>query len=118
MKKTAIATLALLAAMPIFAFAEEMKVNGECTLSYKGRIYAQGPCEMTVIDKKVTDLKGTVAENGLNYTAIINESEHTGLLLGAGTFVLADGELDRSPAAALYAWPNGYAVDAKFTLDK
>ena len=95
--------------------AEEEKLNGNCTLSFKGRIYSQGPCEAIMMDKNITDIKGVVPDIGAKYLAIIDEKASTGVLLGADIFVLADGPIERTSGGALYYWSNGYALDFHIT---
>ena len=90
--------------------AEEEKLNGNCTLSFKGRIYSQGSCEAIMMDNSIT-VKGVVPELGATYLAIIDEKASTGVLLGADVFVLADGPIERTSRGALYYWSNGYALD-------
>jgi hypothetical protein len=116
MKRILCVAALILALTPLLAMAEELELKGECTLSYKGRIYAQGPCEAVVMDKKVTEIRGKVPENSVPYSAIISEEQRTGVLLGADTFVLADGELEKTSAGATYVWSNGYALETKLAL--
>ena len=113
MKKLVYSVALVLAFVSICFSAEEVKLKGECTLSFKGRIYSQGPCEAVVLDQKVTDIKGKVPENGVTYSAIIDEQKRTGALIGASTFVLADGALEATSAGATYVWGNGYALEVK-----
>jgi hypothetical protein len=116
MKQFLFLALIVLALAPNSVQAEDEKLKGECTLSYKGRIYAQGPCEAIMIDNKSTEIKGTVPENDVTYNAIISEKQRTGVLLGADTFVLAEGALEETLAGATYVWSSGYALETKFTL--
>lgn len=109
---------AIVLAVSVFsASAEQVTFKGECTLSFKGRVYAKGPCEGVTIDKKATEITGTVPENGVRYNAIITEEKKSGVLLGADTFVLAEGALDTTSAGALYVWDNGYALDIKISAN-
>ena len=118
MKRMVMSVILILVLMPLSALAEEVKMDGQCILSYKGRIYAQASCEGTILNKLVTEIKGIVPENGVSYQAIINDKKRTGVLLGAGTFVLADGPLEETTAGALYVWSNGYAIDFKYSEGK
>ncbi len=98
--------------------AEEVNLSGECILSYKGRIYSQGPCKAVIMNNKAVEVTATVPENNVKYNAIISEEKQTGVLIGAGTFVLADGPLEQTTAGATYVWPNGYALETKMTFSK
>ena len=92
--------------------ADNTDIGFNCTLTYKGKIYAQGPCEAkTYSEAKQLVISATVPENGVAYTATLSEERGTGLLLGAGTFVLADGPVETLTAGASYIWENGYALD-------
>jgi hypothetical protein len=58
-------------------------------------------------------IKGTIEENGQKYTVVIDNTKNTGLLLGCGTFTLADGDLSKNEADNV-VWPNGYKLKFKF----
>jgi hypothetical protein len=58
-------------------------------------------------------VKGVVEENGAKYLAIINNDNNEGLLMGAGTFILADGPLEKNESEKV-VWPNGYKIHFKF----
>jgi hypothetical protein len=108
---TIVSVLACLFASKVIA--EETKLSGECVLVYKGRIYSQGPCKAIMNENEAVDISAKVPENGVSYSAIISEKKQSGVLIGADTFVLADGPLEVTTGSALYRWPNGYSVDFK-----
>ena len=91
------------------AFAEEeLKLEGRCALTYKTSVNAEGPC--SVLQKgPVVAVKGTVEENGQKYNAVIDNNKGEGVLIGAGTFTLADGKLEKNEEK-LVSWPNGYVL--------
>lgn len=96
----------------------EIVLPGTCTLSYKGRIYSQGPCEGVLINHHITEVTGTIPGEGYAYRAVINEFDQTGVLLGAEFFVLGDGPFEHSPVGGRYLWQTGYALDAVFTVEE
>lgn len=59
--------------------------------------------------RTVVSVRGTVEENGQKYTAVVDNNKGEGVLIGAGTFTLADGELAKNEAN-LVSWPNGYVL--------
>jgi hypothetical protein len=79
-----------------------------CTLTDGGQLDAAAQCEI-IEDGDTVEYIGTLDENDVNFVAVINPAEGTGLLIGAGTFFLADGALD-SAEAAQFTWPNGYVL--------
>ena len=97
----------ILTALCSNAVAEE-DVTAQCALTYKSSVNAKGPCTIFTAES-IVRIRGTVEENGQLYTAIIDSSKNTGLLIGAGTFTLADGQLSKNePNEA--NWPNGYVL--------
>jgi hypothetical protein len=106
----------LFMALPIAALcggasAEKPEVTGRCTLTYEPSVNAEGPCTVTREGAIVT-IRGTVAENSQEFVAVIDNSKDEGLLIGAGTFTLADGALDRNEEFEA-SWPNGYILTIK-----
>ena len=84
------------------------KIEAKCHLTYKKTVDAKGPCTI-MDDGKIVSIKGTVEENGQKYTAVIDNAKNEGLLIGAGTFGLADGKLEKNEALEV-VWPNGYML--------
>lgn len=102
----AIAALALLlAAAP--AAAQEITTVA-CTIADGGRLDAPATCGYFE-DGPILDIKGTLTENGTRFTAIVDNSKSSGLLIGAGTYFLADGPIETG-AAGTFVWENGYAI--------
>ena len=97
---------------------EEITLNGDCTLSYKGRVYAQGPCQGVLINNRVTEVMGTMAESGLGYRAQLSQGTRSGILFGAETFILGEGPLVETEAGARYVWSSGYALDVVFGIEE
>ena len=89
------------------AFAEQ-DLTAQCALTYKSSVNAKRPCTIFTAES-IIRIKGTVEENGQLYTAIIDNSKNTGLLIGAGTFTLADGQLSKNEPNEVN-WPNGYVL--------
>ena len=97
----------ILAALSGTAFAaEDLKVH--CTLIYKDVVTAEGPCKI-LEEGSIVRVKGMVEENGQTYIAIIDNSKNTGLLIGAGTFTVADGKLSKNEVTEV-SWPNGHVL--------
>lgn len=92
------------------AFAAEM--SGDCTLKRHSTVVGKGSCEANQ-NGDVVAIKGTIEENGQKYSAVIDNNKNTGVLIGAGTFPLADGELAKNEATKV-VWPNGYKLKFKF----
>ena len=63
-------------------------------------------------DGAVVAVKGNVEENGQRYTAVVDNQKNSGVLIGAGTFTLADGELATNEDTFI-EWPNSYALKIK-----
>ena len=103
--------LALTAVLPFAASAETVKLEQQCTITFKGKIFSQGPCEVTIEKETLVTIKGKVPENGVTYSVIADDRKGTALMLGAGTFVLAAGTVETASGGATYYWPNGYAID-------
>ena len=82
--------------------------DAHCTLTYKATVNAEGPCTFFE-EGAIASIHGTVAENGQTYIATIDNSKGEGLLIGAGTFALADGKLEKNDMF-LVRWPNGYEL--------
>jgi hypothetical protein len=99
---------ALIAACCGTAVAQEVTLQGRCHLTFEKTVNAKGPCTVHQVGATVS-IKGTVEENGQQYLAIINNDKNTGLLLGAGTFTLADGPLASNKSDKV-SWPNGYVL--------
>ena len=97
----------ILAALSGTAFAAE-DLKAHCTLTYKGAATAEGPCKI-LEEGSIVRVKATVNENGQTYIVIIDNSKNTGLLIGAGTFTVADGELSKNEATEV-SWPNGHVL--------
>lgn len=57
---------------------------------------------------EIVEYKGRIDENDVTFTVVVNRREKTAQLVGADTFVLADGPavIDKSGIA----WANGYAL--------
>ena len=89
------------------AFAQEEQA-ARCTLTYKESVNASGPCTIRQEDP-ITSIKGTVEENGQTYIAVLDKSKGEGLLIGAGTFTLADGKLAEFETDKA-VWRNGYVL--------
>jgi hypothetical protein len=100
-------TSIIVAAFNSMAFAQDL-IKGQCTLKYKTSVDAKGPCTVYQ-NKNMVSIKGTVEENGQKYIATIDNSKNEGLLIGAGTFTLADGKLAKNEASKA-TWPNGYIL--------
>jgi hypothetical protein len=82
--------------------------EGRCTLTYKASVNAAGPC--TYFEEgPIASVHGTVEETGQTYIATIDNSKNEGLLIGAGTFTLADGKLEKNDMLDV-RWPNGYVL--------
>ena len=91
------------------ALAEEkLKLEGRCALTYKTSVNAEGPCTI-LQESPVVSVKGTVEENGQKYIAIDNNNKGEGVLIGAGTFTLADGKLAKNEMKEA-SWANGYVL--------
>ena len=86
-----------------------------CTIyrfyGYKNSIDANGPCTVYQV-KNIASVKGIVSENGQRYIATIDNDKNEGLLIGAGTFTMADGKLSTNDATKV-VWPNGYVLTIK-----
>ena len=83
--------------------------TADCTISDGDRLDAAALC--TVIDDGATvEYMGTIEENDAMFTAVINLEEMSGLLIGAGTFFLADGPIE-STEEGIFQWPNGYVLE-------
>lgn len=106
------------AAPPPSGEVQEIVLPGICTLSYKGRIYSQGPCEGVLINHRIAEVSGRMSDDALTFRAVINEDDQTGVLLGAEVFVLGDGPYEHSPAGGRYLWATGYALDAVFSVEE
>ncbi len=89
------------------AVAQE-EPTGQCTLTYKDSVNAKGPCSI-LVDGAIVRVKGLAEETGQRYIAIIDNSKDEGLLIGAGTFTLADGKLATNEDHKV-VWPNGYVL--------
>ena len=108
----------MLAASPLIAQTSDTETDSgsTCVLSFNGKIYSEGPCEGTFFEEGVTDVSGTVEESGQAWQIVIDEEKGSGVLIGADTFVLAEGPLRKTQGGASYVWPNGYAVDVAMEL--
>ena len=100
----------LIAALGSTAFAVE-KQKGQCTLTNGGIVNIKGPCEFFQVGDNV-NVQGTAEENGVTYIAEIDNSKNEGLLIGAGTFDLATGKLEKNDPLQV-SWPNGYVLTIK-----
>jgi len=94
------------------AFAVE-KMPARCTLTNGDIVNIAGPCKVFQ-EGDIVNVQGTADENGVHFNATIDNSKNEGLLIGAGTFDLARGKLDKNDATEV-VWPNGYVL--KVTLD-
>jgi|GEM_PF-6857738 hypothetical protein len=106
----------LIAAPVIVAFSGTLapaqeELSGRCTLTYKASVDATGPCTV-LVDEPVVTIKGIVEENGQKYIAVIDNIKNEGLLIGAGTFALADGPLATNDTNKI-TWSNGYVLTIK-----
>lgn len=117
MKKTAFILMLGVSAAPAIAIAQDVVLDETCTITFKGRVYSEGPCKVTIVEGKTVTIKGSNPENDVSYLAIVDEGSRTGALMGAGTFPLADGPLNPGTAGATYSWPNGYAIDTALKMD-
>lgn len=111
MTKRLLISTAFIATFCSTAFAQEVELTGRCHLTYKNSVNAKGPCTIHQVGETVT-IKGTVEENGQKYLAIINNGKNEGVILGAGTFTLADGKLATNKSDEV-SWPNGYVLKFK-----
>jgi len=93
--------------------AEKVEVDMECEISFMGKVYASGPCKVVVRDNVYTSIKGKNSENGVSFNLVGDENKGTALLMGAGTFPLADGKVQTNVGGMTYSWPNGYALDTQ-----
>jgi hypothetical protein len=107
-KKQLVILAPLVAAIGGAAFAQNLTLTRQCQLSYKDSVNAKGTCTVRQTGDTVT-VSGTVEENGQKYVAIITNSKNEGLLMGAGTFTLADGRLASNQPDSV-RWPNGYVL--------
>jgi hypothetical protein len=107
-KRLLICTSILLAALNSIAFAQEEVVTARCALTYKASVNTEGPCTIRSVDS-IVNIKAAVEENGQKYIVIIDNSKDEGLLIGAGTFTLADGKLSSNGKNEV-RWPNGYVL--------
>ena len=107
------AALLLAVALPWTAYAETVKLEQQCTITFKGKIFSQGPCEVIIEKETLVTIKGKVPENGVTYSVIADDRKGNALMLGAGTFVLAAGAVETASGGATYYWPNGYAIDTR-----
>ncbi len=98
---------ALIATLASTALAVE-KEKGRCTLTNGTIVNIEGPCEFFQ-EGDIVNVQGTAEENGVTYIATIDNSKNEGLLIGAGTFDLATGKLEKNEATEV-AWPNGYVL--------
>ena len=89
------------------ALAQE-EFEARCTLTYKDSVNVEGPCSIFQ-EGAIVRIKGTAEENGQKYIAIIDNGKNEGLLIGAGTFTLADGKLTTNEDTRV-TWPNGYVL--------
>ena len=105
-----ITTTILITALNGTAYAQDL-IKGQCALKYKTSVNAKGPCTVYQY-KDIVSIKGTVDENGQTYIATINNAKNEGLLIGAGTFTIADGKLSVNKATKV-SWPNGYILTVK-----
>jgi len=111
MKKYIISAASILVlALNSSVFAQDL-LKGQCTLKYKNSVDAKGPCTVYQ-DKNIASVKGIVSENGQKYLATIDNDKNEGLLIGAGTFTMADGKLSTNDATKV-VWPNGYVLTIK-----
>ena len=97
----------LIATLGSTAFAVD-KQKGRCTLTHGTIVNIEGPCEFFQAGD-IVNVQGTADENGVTYIATIDNSKNEGLLIGAGTFDLAKGKLDKNEATEV-VWPNGYVL--------
>ena len=97
----------LIATLGSTALAVE-KQKGRCTLTNGGIVNIEGPCEFFQAGDMV-NVQGTADENGVRFLAEIDNSKNEGLLIGAGTFDLATGKLEKNEATEV-VWPNGYVL--------
>jgi hypothetical protein len=100
--------LALGFGLPSFA-QTELTFEGTCKLSFQNEVVGEGECT-AVQSNDIVTVKATVSENNQKYTAIINNDKNSGLLIGAGTFPLANGELVSNEATKVI-FPNSYILE-------
>ena len=93
------------------AFAEKVELDMNCDISFAGKLYATGPCKVVVRDNIYTTIKGKNTENGVTFNLLADENKGTALLMGAGTYPLADGQVETNVDGVTYRWPNGYIFD-------
>ncbi len=89
------------------AFAVEKK-QGRCTLTHGAIVNIEGPCEFFQ-EGDIVNIQGSAVENGVTYIATIDNGKNEGLLIGAGSFDLAQGKLTKNEANEM-VWPNGYIL--------
>ena len=93
------------------AFADKVELDMQCDISFEGKVYATGPCKVVVRDNTFTSIKGKNTENGVSFSLVADENKGTALLMGAGTFPLANGKVETNVDGVTYRWPNGYTFD-------
>ena len=92
-------------------FADKLELDMQCEISFEGKVYVGGPCKVVVRDNTFTSIKGKNAENGVSFNLVVDETKGTALLMGAGTFPLANGRVETNVGGMTYRWRNGYALD-------
>ncbi len=78
-----------------------------CRITDGGRLDQAATCEVET-DGPILQVFGTITENGVMFTAL-DSGDGTGLLIGAGTFFLAQGDVTTEDGSM--SWANGYIVE-------
>jgi hypothetical protein len=106
-RRKIICLLVVFAAIGGTAFAQE-DVEARCTLTYEESVDVEGPCSI-LEEGQIVRIKGTAEETGQVYIASIDNGKDEELLIGAGTFTVADGKLAKNEETKV-VWPNGYVL--------
>ena len=78
-----------------------------CTITDGSDLNQTALCE--VLDEGASlEFIGTIEENDVMFVSLADRYAGTAILIGAGTFFLAQGEAEITDTAMV--WPNGYAV--------
>ena len=78
-----------------------------CWISDGGDLLESARCEIIDIGE-ITEFKGIIDESDVTFTVDANRKAGTARLVGARTFVLADGAATIGPDEI--SWPNGYSL--------
>ena len=107
MKSSICGALALSVALTAFpAVAQEIPTR-TCEISDGGDLSESARCDIIDVGE-VFEFTGIIDENDVTFSVVVNRRTRTARLVGADTFVLADGPATITPD--LIAWPNGYSL--------